>query len=56
MLAGFIAAGGRGPAALAEAVAWGTAATRLPGSRMPRPADIERASVTTQQLSTLEAA
>jgi len=40
-LAGFLAAGGRGPAALAAAVAWGTAAVSLPGSVMPGPADID---------------
>ena len=40
LLAGFLAAGGRGRAALAEAVAWGTAAVSLPGSRMPEPADV----------------
>jgi 1-phosphofructokinase len=40
LLAGFLAAGARGPQALAEAVAWGTAAVALPGSRMPAPADI----------------
>jgi 1-phosphofructokinase len=43
LLAGFLAAGARGPAALAEAVAWGTAAVALPGSRMPGPGDIRRA-------------
>ncbi|PZG19465.1 1-phosphofructokinase [Nonomuraea aridisoli] len=41
MLAGFLAAGGRGPAALAQALAWGSAAVRLPGSRMPGPSDID---------------
>lgn len=40
LLAGFLAAGGHGRAALAEAVAWGTAAVSLPGSRMPGPADV----------------
>jgi 1-phosphofructokinase len=45
MLAGFLWAGGQGPTALAEALAWGAAATSLPGSRMPRPEDIDRASV-----------
>jgi 1-phosphofructokinase len=45
LLAGFLAAGGRGPAALKEAVAWGAAAVSLPGSRMPRPIDIDRAAV-----------
>lgn len=45
LLAGFLAAGGRGPEALAEAVAWGTAACRLPGTAMPGPGDIERGGV-----------
>lgn len=47
MLAGFLAAGGHGVPALAEALAWGAAAVRLPGSRMPGPADIDRAGVRT---------
>ncbi|MFB4274038.1 MULTISPECIES: 1-phosphofructokinase [unclassified Nonomuraea] len=46
MLAGFLAAGGRGPEALARALAWGAAAVSLPGSRMPGPADICLDSVT----------
>ncbi|MEU0571864.1 1-phosphofructokinase [Nonomuraea sp. NPDC005983] len=45
MLAGFLAAGGRGRDALLEALAWGAAAVRLPGSRMPGPADISRDAV-----------
>jgi len=45
MLAGFLAGGGRGPKALAEGVAWATAAVSLPGSRMPRPADIDHSAV-----------
>jgi 1-phosphofructokinase len=49
-LAGFLAAGGRGECALAEAVAWGAAAVSLPGSRMPAPTDIDRAAVHTTQL------
>lgn len=40
-LAGFLFAGAAGPAALANAVAWGAAATRLPGSRAPEPGDID---------------
>ncbi|RRR98592.1 1-phosphofructokinase [Glycomyces terrestris] len=44
-LAGFLAAGGAGPDALAAAVAWGTAAVALPGSIMPAPADIDLAAV-----------
>ena len=46
MLAGFLAAGGSGPDALAEALAWGAAAASLPGSRMPTPDDLDRAAVT----------
>jgi 1-phosphofructokinase len=42
LLAGFLALGAVGPAALAEGMAWGAAAVRLPGSRMPGPADISR--------------
>ncbi|MFV0129431.1 1-phosphofructokinase [Streptomyces sp. HMX112] len=45
-LAGFLAAGGRGPAALAAAVAHGAAAVQLPGSEMPAPADLDPAAVT----------
>jgi 1-phosphofructokinase len=50
-LAGFLAAGGAGPSALAEAVAWGTAAVSLPGSRMPQPADIDRGAVVINSLN-----
>jgi 1-phosphofructokinase len=42
LLAGFLAAGARGAPALAEGLAWGAAAVRLPASRMPRPDDIRR--------------
>ncbi|TDE33577.1 1-phosphofructokinase [Actinomadura sp. 6K520] len=42
LLAGFLAAGARGSAALAEALAWGAAAVRLPASRMPGEDDIRR--------------
>ncbi|MEV0238089.1 1-phosphofructokinase [Nonomuraea sp. NPDC050786] len=45
MLAGFLAGGGHGPRALARALAWGAAAVRLPGSRMPGPADIGAAGI-----------
>ncbi|WP_228973962.1 1-phosphofructokinase [Streptomyces sp. DH12] len=45
-LAGFLAAGGRGPDALAAAVAHGAAAVSLPGSQMPTPADLDPSSVT----------
>ncbi|GAA3114459.1 1-phosphofructokinase [Planomonospora alba] len=47
LLAGFLAAGARGEAALVEALAWATAAVGLPGSRMPGPADIRRDHVRT---------
>ena len=45
LLAGFLYAGGGGKAGLVEAVAWGAAAARLPGSRGPRPADLDREAV-----------
>ncbi len=56
MLAGFLAAGGSGVEALADAVAWGTAAVSLPGSRMPGPADLARDAVKTTQLNAQEVA
>lgn len=40
-LAGFLAAGGAGAEALRQAVAWGAAAVRLPGTSMPGPSDID---------------
>ncbi|MEU5128748.1 1-phosphofructokinase [Streptomyces mobaraensis] len=45
-LAGFLAAGGDGPDALASALAHGAAAVRLPGSAMPAPGDLEPSTVT----------
>ncbi|NLU75720.1 1-phosphofructokinase [Streptomyces sp. HNM0575] len=45
-LAGFLGAGGAGPRALAPAVAHGLAAVQLPGSEMPRPADLRPGQVT----------
>ena len=45
LLAGFLAAGARGAAALTEGLAWGAAAVALPGSRMPTPADLDRTHV-----------
>jgi 1-phosphofructokinase len=54
MLAGFLAAGGAGPEALAEAVAWGSAAVTLPGSRMPAPDDLDREAVQIHSLNPLE--
>jgi len=56
MLAGFLAAGGSGVEALTEAVAWGTAAVSLPGSRMPGPTDLDRDAVKTTPLNTQEVA
>ncbi|MCW2499409.1 MAG: 1-phosphofructokinase [Frankiales bacterium] len=44
-LAGFLAGGGQGPEALREALAYGAAAVRLPGSRMPVPSDLDRSAV-----------
>jgi 1-phosphofructokinase len=47
-LAGFLAAqfhGASSREAFAEALAWGAAAVRLPGTRMPGPADIDRSFV-----------
>jgi 1-phosphofructokinase len=47
-LAGFLAAQYRGASsreAFAEALAWGAAAVRLPGTRMPGPADIDHSVV-----------
>lgn len=56
MLAGFLAAGGSGAEALAEAVAWGAAAVSLPGSRMPTPSDLDRDAVKTTKLNMEEVA
>lgn len=45
LLAGFLAAGAQGAAALGEGLAWAAAAVSLPGSRMPTPADLARDEV-----------
>jgi 1-phosphofructokinase len=45
LLAGFLGAGAKGPAALVDALAYGCAAISLPGSRMPQPADLDRGAV-----------
>ena len=45
MLAGYLAGGVAGGDALIEALSWGAAAVRFPGSRMPGPDDVDRASV-----------
>lgn len=50
-LAGFLAAGARGPRALARAVAYGTAAVQLAGTQMPSPADVNEAAVTVTTLA-----
>jgi 1-phosphofructokinase len=47
LLAGFLAAGGEGPEALAEGVAWGAAACILPGTAVPGPGDLRRDLVQT---------
>lgn len=47
LLAGFLAAGGDGPEALAEGVAWGAAACVLPGTAVPGPGDLQRDLVRT---------
>lgn len=49
LLAGFLAAGGEGGEALVEAVAWGAAAARLPGSAGPKLADVDRGAVNLQK-------
>lgn len=48
LLSGFLAGGGEGEKALVEAVAWGAAAARLPGSRGPGPEDVDREAVRLQ--------
>ncbi|MGH3878130.1 MAG: 1-phosphofructokinase family hexose kinase [Actinophytocola sp.] len=45
MLAGYLAGGVTAGDALVEALSWGAAAVRLPGSRMPGPSDVERGAV-----------
>lgn len=45
LLAGFLAGGAHGPAALAEGLAWAAAAVALPGSRMPTLDLVDRSSV-----------
>jgi len=53
LLAGYLAAGADGTSALAEAVAWGSAAAALPGSRMPGPGDISHAGIRITDLTDL---
>ena len=53
LLAGYLAAGADGPGALAEAVAWGSAAAALPGSRLPGPGDISHTGVSVTDLTHL---
>ncbi len=45
LLSGFLSAAEDREASLTEAVAWGAAATRLPGSRGPGPEDLDREAV-----------
>lgn len=45
LLAGFLAAGGRGEKALIEGMAWARAAVGLPGSQMPGPGDVSREGI-----------
>lgn len=45
MLAGYLAGGVTGGDVLVEALSWGAAAVRFPGSRMPGPDDVDRAAV-----------
>ena len=52
MLAGFLAAGGKGADALVEALAWGAAAVLQPGSGMPSPHDIDRAAIRLERYDT----
>ena len=49
MLAGYLAAGVTGADPLVEALSWGAAAVRFPGSRMPGPSDVDRLSVRVQK-------
>ena len=51
-LAGFLAAGARGPTALGQAVAWGTAAVAQPGTAMPAPDDVDLGAVVLTTLTT----
>lgn len=50
LLAGFLHAGAKGPDALRTAVAYGTAAVALEGSRMPTPQDVHQEDVHCQPL------
>ena len=45
MLAGYLAAGVTDRDPLVEALSWGAAAVRFPGSRMPGPSDVDRSGV-----------
>jgi 1-phosphofructokinase len=51
-LAGFLAAGAHGPAALVRAVAYGTAAVQLSGTQMPTPGDADESAVVLTTLAT----
>ena len=50
MVAGLLAAGGHGPAALRHGVAYGSAAAQLPGTQLPRPHDLDLEAVTVTAL------
>ncbi len=50
-LAGFLAAGAEGTDALVAAVAWGSAATALDGTRMPSPRDLRTGGMTITDLT-----
>ena len=50
-LAGYLSAGADGATALVEAVAWGSAATALDGTRMPAAADVRRDGITVTDLT-----
>lgn len=54
LLAGFLAAGGRGADALAEGLAWAAAACRLSDSAIPTPADLDRGGVVIHSTLALE--
>lgn len=51
LLAGYLAADEDGPGALREAVAWGSAAAALSGSRMPEPHHIVRSGIRVTDLA-----
>jgi 1-phosphofructokinase len=54
LLAGFLASGGQGVNGLSQALCWGAAATALPGSRMPAPADLDHCEAVIHDLVDLD--